>query len=202
MFLNFEEKKTLINSYFYSSFNYCPLVWMFSSAKSLNKVESLQKRALRFLYEDYVSSYEELLQKAGKETMKVNRLRSLCIEIYKLINNINPTYMNEIFKLRKISRAVRSNYKLNLDVPTINQVSFGGKGLRYYRPKIWNLLSFHIKSSENLKAFINSMKSWNGISCMCKVCQYYYEILANYFKWSEGHYRSLQHLSWALWGSF
>ena len=87
MFLNFEEKKTLINSYFYSNFNYCPLIWMFSSAKSLNKVESLQKRILRFLYEDYVSSYEELLPKAGKETMIVNRSRSLCIEIYKLINN-------------------------------------------------------------------------------------------------------------------
>ena len=27
--------------------------------------------------------------------------------------NINPAYMNEIFKLRKISRAVCSNYKLN-----------------------------------------------------------------------------------------
>ena len=91
MFLNFEEKKALINSYFYSNFKYCPLVWMFSSAKLLNKVESLQKRALRSLYEDYVLSYEELLQKAGRETMKVNRLRSLCIEIYKLINNINPT---------------------------------------------------------------------------------------------------------------
>ena len=25
-FLNFEETKTLINSYFYSNFNYCPLV--------------------------------------------------------------------------------------------------------------------------------------------------------------------------------
>ena len=61
--------------------------------------------------------------KAGKEAIKV---KSLCIEIYKLINDINPTYMNEIFKLRKISRAVSSNYKLNLDVPTINQVSFGG----------------------------------------------------------------------------
>ena len=173
MFLNFEEKKTLINNYFYSSFNYCPLVWIFSSAKSLNKVESLEKRALRVRYEDYVSSHEELLQKAGKETMKVNRLRSLCTEIYKLINKINPTYMNEILKLRKISRAVRSNYKLNLDVPTINQVSFGGKGLRYYRPKIWNLLSFHIKSSENLEAFINIIKNWNGVSCKCKVCQYY-----------------------------
>ena len=71
MFLNFEEKKTLINSYFYSNFNCCPLVWMFSSPKSLNKV--------KYLAPYYVSSYEELLQKAGKETMKVNRLRSLCI---------------------------------------------------------------------------------------------------------------------------
>ena len=101
MFLNFEEKKTLINSYFYSNCNYCPLVWMFCRAKSLNKAESFQKRALRFLYEDYVSPYEESLKKAEKETKKVQRLRSLCIEIYKLINNINPTYMNEIFKLRK-----------------------------------------------------------------------------------------------------
>ena len=79
-----------------------------------------------------------LLQKAGKETMKVNRLRSLSIEIYKSINNVNPTYMNDIFKLTKTSRAVRSNYKLNLEVPTLNQVSFGDKSLRYYGPKSWN----------------------------------------------------------------
>ena len=77
---------------------------MFSTAKSLNKVEFLQKRALRFLHEDYVSSFEELLQIAGKKTMKVNRLGSPCIEIYKSINNINPTYMNEMFKLRKTSK--------------------------------------------------------------------------------------------------
>ena len=41
-FLDFEEKKTLNNSYFYSNFNYFPSVWMFSNAKSLNKVEFLQ----------------------------------------------------------------------------------------------------------------------------------------------------------------
>ena len=181
MFLNFEENKTLINNHFSSNYNYCPIVWIFCSANSLNKVESFQNRGLHFLYEDYVSSYQELLRKAGKETMKVNRLRSFCIEIYKLINTINPTYMNEIFKLRKISRVVRSNYKLNLDVPTINQVSFGGKSLRYYGPKIWNSLSFHIKSSENLEGFKNIIKNWNGVSWKCKVCQYHY-VLANYFK--------------------
>ena len=47
-FLTFEEKKTLINSYFYSNFNYCRLVCMFSGDKSLNKVESLQKSTLVF----------------------------------------------------------------------------------------------------------------------------------------------------------
>ena len=114
-----------------------------------------------------------LLQKTGKETMKVNRLISLSVEIYKSINNINPTYMNEIFKLRKTSRAVRSNYNLNLDMPTINQVSFGDKSLRYYGPKTWNSLPFHIKSSENLEAFKNIIKHWNGVSCKCKVCQYH-----------------------------
>ena len=79
----FEEKKTLINSYFYSNFSYCPLVWMFSSAKSLKKVASLQKIALRFLYDNCDSSYESLLKLARKSTMNVIRLRSLCIEILK-----------------------------------------------------------------------------------------------------------------------
>ena len=158
-FLDFEEKKTLINSYFYSNFNYCSLVWIFSSAKSLNKVESLQKRALRFLYDNYDSSYESILKIAGKSTMNANRLRSLCIEIFKTLNNINPAFMNEIFELRKTNRAVRNQYKLNLEVPIINQVTFGAKSIRYLGPKIWNSLPFHIKSSENYTTFRKVIKN-------------------------------------------
>ena len=60
-FLGFKKKRILINSYFMANFNYCPLVWMFSSASSLKKIENLQKRALRFLHNDYEISYEELL---------------------------------------------------------------------------------------------------------------------------------------------
>ena len=78
---------------------------MFSSAKSLNKVESLQKKALRFLYDHYDSSYESILKLAGKSTMNVNRLK-FCIEIIKTLNNINSAFMNDIFQLRKTNRAV------------------------------------------------------------------------------------------------
>ena len=76
-YLNFNAKRVLINSCIISNFNYYPLVWIFSTAKSLNKIESLQKRALRFLYNDYSISYEDLLEKAGKVKMSVDRLRKL-----------------------------------------------------------------------------------------------------------------------------
>ena len=82
--------------------------------------------------------------------MNVTRLRSLCIEIFKMLNNINPAFMNEIFELTKTKRAVRNQYKLNVEVPIINQVTFGTKSIRYLEPKIWNSLPFHIKSSESL----------------------------------------------------
>ena len=70
-FLGLKEKEVLVNSFIYSNFNYCPLVWMFSNKKSLDKIESLRKRALRFLLNDYVSSYEQLLEKSGKCNMNI-----------------------------------------------------------------------------------------------------------------------------------
>ena len=101
-YLSFNAKRVLINSYIISNFNYCPLVWMFSTAKSLNKIESLQKRALRFLYNDYSISFEGLLEKAGKIKMNVYRLRNLCVEIYKTINKLNPEFMNNTLRPKRI----------------------------------------------------------------------------------------------------
>ena len=64
-FLSFHAKEVLINSYIISNFNYSPLAWMFSSTQSLNKIENLQKRALRFLYDDFKHLTEICYQKEG-----------------------------------------------------------------------------------------------------------------------------------------
>ena len=84
-YLSFNAKRVLINSYIISNFNHCPLVLIFAAAKSENKIESLQKRALRFLCNDHSVFYDILLEKAGKVKMSVNRLR-FWVEIYKIIN--------------------------------------------------------------------------------------------------------------------
>ena len=59
--------------------------------------------------------------------MSVNRLRNLCVEIYKTINKLNPEFMNNIFKVKENKRLVREQYKLNLETPEWNQVTFWGK---------------------------------------------------------------------------
>ena len=61
--------------------------------------------------------------------------------------------MKEIFSLGQSSRAVWSQYKLNLEVPKMKQVTFGNKNMKSFGPKNWNSLSLHIKSSENLNTF-------------------------------------------------
>ena len=169
-FMNFEEKKILINSYFMANFNYCPLVWMLSNASSLKKIENLQKRALRFLCNDYEISYEELLSKSFTSSMNVKRLRALCVELYKTINKLNPEFMRDLFKLRWTNRPVREKYKMNMIIPEFNQVSYGKKSLRTFGPKLWNSLPYHVKSSENLESFKRTIKHWNGELCLCKVC--------------------------------
>ena len=52
-FLENEERKILINSCVLLNVNYCPQVWMLANAKSVHKIEDIQKRALSFTLNDY-----------------------------------------------------------------------------------------------------------------------------------------------------
>ena len=116
---------------------------MFSNAVSLKKIENLQKRALRFLYKSCNTSYEDFLSKSNFSSKNVKRLRTLSVEIFKTLNNLNPSFMNEIFSLRQKDRPVRQKYKLNLDIPSYNQVTFSRKALTFFGPKT-GIVSFII----------------------------------------------------------
>ena len=70
-FLGSNKRKVLVNTFILFNFHYCPRVWFVSSSTSLRKIENLHKRALRFLLNNYVSSYEQLLQKSSKASMNL-----------------------------------------------------------------------------------------------------------------------------------
>ena len=102
------EKVAIVNSFIYANFNYCPLVWHFSNCESTRKIEKIQKRCLRIILDDYDSDYDVLLRKSGKVTMEIKLLRVLAIEIFKIVNNLNPNYMKDIFT-PKLHPKVRPN---------------------------------------------------------------------------------------------
>ena len=131
--------------------------------KSLRKIESIQKRALRFLLDDDKSSYTELLSKSEKSSMNVNRPKTLCTEIFKKLNGLNPGYLQDVFQ--------KSLHENNLIKPAVNTVTYGQKSLSSLEPLIWNKLPGHIKTSETVLAFKHALKFWNGEKCLCKMCE-------------------------------
>ena len=89
--------------------------------------------------------------------------------MFKTLNDINPSFMKELFQLRITNRPVPENYLFNMFVPKTNQVKYGTKSLRNLAPKIWNSLPLQIKTAENLDIFKDLIKSWDGASCKCNI---------------------------------
>ena len=79
-------------------------------------MENLQKPFLHFLHDNFESFYEDLPSKRIKSAMNVRGLGTLLVKIYKTLKDLNPSFTNNIFKLKIGSREIRNKYKLNLDV--------------------------------------------------------------------------------------
>ena len=73
--------------------------------------------------------------------MEIQRLRTLAVEIFKTLNEINPPYMKNIFTPKENAK-VRQN---DIIVKRINTSRFGTQSLRSLGPKIWNNLPSNTK---------------------------------------------------------
>ena len=80
--------------------------------------------------------------------------------------------MNDIFKLRNTDRLTREKNKLNLEIPKLNQATFGARSLRSYGPGAWYVLPYHMKTSDNLNSFKSVIKCWDRNHCTCRVCEH------------------------------
>ena len=56
-FMSIPKRKLLMNSFFISQFNCCPLVWMYHSRLMNNKITRLHEKRLRIVYIDKTSSF-------------------------------------------------------------------------------------------------------------------------------------------------
>ena len=160
--------KMLLDSFTFSNFNYCPLLWHFCSAALSQKIEKIQERPLRLLHNDSYSSCSSLLLKAERPTMEVSRLRRLAIEVFKTLESLNPDFMHTYFK--KGSHSARR--KIYVVVNRAKTTTFGEKSLRALGPKIWNSLPGDVKDLTSLPKFTEFIKTWYEPECRCNICKY------------------------------
>ena len=98
-FININKRRILMNSFFRSQFNYCPLIWMCHSRTNNRKINRLHERCLRIIYGKQ-SSFIKLLEKDNFVSIHQRNLQILAIEMFKVSNGLSPVLMNDIFKLR------------------------------------------------------------------------------------------------------
>ena len=125
----------LLNSFIFSNFIYCPHVWHFSSTALSQKIEKIQERASRLLYNDSYSSYNSVLLKAEQPFAEISNRSFKEFKILK--SRLHAPYF------KKDSHSARR--KNGLVANRAKTTTFGEKSLRVLGSKIWNSLPEDVK---------------------------------------------------------
>ncbi len=164
-----KKKKILMNSFIHSQFSHCPLLWMYCSRQSHNRMNHIHEKGLRMVYQDYTSSFKELLIKDGSVCIHHRNIQLVAIEMYKFKNNLTHELLNDLFRLNPNPRAGRDFYR-----PNVNTVFMGEGSLRYFGPIVWNtMLPDSYKSITTLIKFKDEIKHWTPENCPCRICKEY-----------------------------
>jgi len=139
-YLSFHKKRIIFKSFVESQFKYSPLIWMFHSRKSNSKINKLHERALRIVYNDYQSTFDELLEKDGSFTIHHQNIHRLMIEIFSIKHELTESPLKQLLSLN--NRHSYSN--ADFTIPSVNTVLKGKNSLRYLGPLLWNSMPIEI----------------------------------------------------------
>ena len=126
------------------------------------------KRALRTLYRDYESTFEELLDRGDTKTTHKKNLQNLMIEIYKSMNHLNPEYMWDFFVKKDVPYNLRTKELCKL--PSVISQRYGINSLSFRGSLLWNTLSDDLKLTTSLVKFKKEIRCWDGNNCTCHIC--------------------------------
>ena len=169
-YMNLKQRKIIMNSFILSQFGYCPLVWMFHSRELNTRINKIHHRSLRIVYQDTLSSFEELLLRDQSFTIHERNIQTLGIELYKVAWGISPPIMRLVFPTKA---DVRYPWENIFQTYNIRTVTWGTEALSHFGPKIWSLLPLSLKKLPTLKQFKPAIRSWRPDICPCRICKYY-----------------------------
>ena len=144
---------------------------MFHSRQINHKINKLHEGALRVVYNDHFSSFEELLPKGKSVTVHQRILQTLATEMYKILNGLSPDIMQYIFEIKRNYYNTRNAPAFSLR--NIKTVRYGLQTISYMAPKLWDLVPKEMKQVTTLNEFKTKIKIWKLGNCPYRPCRAY-----------------------------
>ena len=138
MYMNTTKRHALLNMFFISLLDHCPLTWI-CHRRAKNEKTNLYDTCVRIIYNDKVSTFEQLLEKDSSVSIYTRNLCFLAVEMFKVIKGIAPTITNNLFDLKETNN-YNLRYKLFFKIPRNETARNVFKSISYLGPKILKLL--------------------------------------------------------------
>ena len=159
-YLNISSTKKLSEAYILSTFNYCPLIWMYGYKGNDTLINKVHTRALRAVYLDFTSSFETLLENDASVSIHVQNLRFLLRAVYNIIWRGSPSFLWVMFTLTKSPYVLRSGNR-RIILPNAGKTqTYGLNSLVFRGSLLWNCLPSEIKSADSPKLFKTPELVW------------------------------------------
>ena len=175
--LPFHRRRILMKAFIESQFAYCPLIWTFHSRQLNYKINNLHYRALKLVYRDDLSTFEQLLNRDNSVSIHHRNIHHLAIEMFKAKTGLSPLFMKGVFRYKAVDEpsvvgGVRNeNVFYNFENP--KSTNFGLETIRNIGPKIWNIIPTGIKNATSVEKFKQQIKNWIPKDCPCRLCKTY-----------------------------
>ena len=159
-FFSQQQHSVLIESFVFSNFCYCPLVWGFSSRKNLHMIDRTCERAFRIFSSE-----------PPEDTIHDRFCRILLQEVFKTVHGLNPSYMNDVFPFQSHSYKLRSFSSLRCD--KIHSSRHGLKSIPCIAAQLWSTVPESIKTESTLHGFKSELGRVSNLDCHCRLCATY-----------------------------
>ena len=165
-YLTQSKADLIFNAYLLSSFNYCPLIWMFCSKQGHALINTTFRRALKATLCTFSLPLSDMLSLSNCVSIHTKNLRLMLIEVYKSLHRLSPEIMQDIFKQKDSKYGLRNGN--TLVIPRCKPM-FCVNSFDFRAIMAWNNLPAHIKASPSDSAFAHAL-THIAIYCRCKLC--------------------------------